>query len=162
MSMLIASSFQCPSCEHDLAVVFSTPEPDSVIEAIVGINTFGTPISPTTTACPHCGGSIGDHSGDLAQWVAAADEQRGRRRVMAKPRPSSDEVLGAFMARPGLEAAVALALIASPGLEAADALAESLSELLSWNPASDVEAEAAVNEVCDKVRRRYKERREGR
>ena len=62
----VTTTIHCASCGADLEIVLSAPEPGSLADYFAGltIGIGGTPIPPDTTTCPHCGGDIGDHSGD--------------------------------------------------------------------------------------------------
>jgi hypothetical protein len=62
----VTSRIHCAACGEDLEIIFSAPKPESLGDffASLEIGIAGAPISPDTTTCPLCGGSIGDHSGD--------------------------------------------------------------------------------------------------
>jgi len=62
----VTSRIRCASCGEYLEIVFCAPEPGSTVDyfAALEMGIAGTPISPDATTCPHCGGDIGDHSGD--------------------------------------------------------------------------------------------------
>jgi hypothetical protein len=68
----LSSHIHCASCCADLEIIFSAPGPGSQTDYFAAVGIAATPIAPDTTTCPHCGGYIGDHSGD-------GDDPRGRR-----------------------------------------------------------------------------------
>ena len=62
----ISSSIHCHSCGADLEIIYRAPTPGSLADYFTSLTAgiVGAPIAPGTTICPHCGGDIGDHSGD--------------------------------------------------------------------------------------------------